>query len=64
MGASPLSPGLHPPFPLRFRLLDCQSLLHPVIVLVSVPFLTAHGVEDPNNPFLSLPSFLGVDGRD
>lgn len=52
-----------PPFPLCFRLLDCRSLSHPVIVLVSVPFLIAQGAQNPNNLFLSLP-FLGVDGRE
>lgn len=40
------------------------NLSHPVMVLVSVPFLTAQGAQNPNIPFLSLPSFLGVDGRD
>lgn len=53
-----------PPFPFCFRFLDCQSLSHLVIVLVSVPFLTAQGAQSPNNPFFSLPSFWGVDGRD
>lgn len=47
-----------PPFPFCFRL-DCQSLSHPVIVLVSVPFLTAQGAHNPNNHFLSLPFFGG-----
>lgn len=47
-----------------FRLLDCQSLSYPVIVLVSLPFLTTHGAQNPNSPFISLPSFWGVDGRD
>lgn len=58
-----LSSPFYTTFPLCFRLLDCQSLSHPVIVLVSVPFLTAQGAQNPNNPFLSLP-FFGVDGRD
>lgn len=58
------SPLVYPPFPLCFRLPDCQSLSHPMIVLVSIPFLTAHRAQNPNNPFLSLPSFWGVDGRD
>lgn len=59
-----LFPFVYPPFPLCFRLLDCQSLSHLMIVLVSIPFLTAHRAQNPNNPFLSLPFFGGVDGRD
>lgn len=59
-----LLPLSQPPFPLCFRLLDCQSLSHPVSLLVSVPLLTAQGAQIPNNLFLLLSSFLRVDGRD
>ena len=48
-----------PLFPFCFRLVDCQSLSHPVIVLVSVPFLTAQGAQNPSNHFLSLSFFWG-----
>lgn len=58
-----LFPLVYPPFPLCFSVLDCRSLSHRMIVLVSVPFLTAHWAQNPNKPFLSLPSFWGVDGR-
>lgn len=43
-----------PSFPLCFRLLDCQSLSHPLIVLVSIPFLTAQTGSLPFSTF-----FLG-----
>lgn len=63
--ASPFSflPLSLPLFPFCFRLVDCQSLSHRMIVLVSVPFLIAQGAQNPNNHFLSLP-FFGIDGRD